>query len=78
MTVLFDVNNWEDDKEARNEYWRRLRQCYTDFDGELDDFIVFLNRQYGIRMSLTMTGEIAGDYAIVDEQAYLLFLMKYV
>lgn len=74
-------------RKKRNQYWSMLRQAKIDFIkltdqasveyeiGE-DAFYYYLRHNYGVQIEL-IDGNIAGDYAIVDEKKYLLFLLKY-
>lgn len=74
-------------RKKRNQYWSMLRRARADFIkltdqasieyeiGE-DAFYYYLAQNYGLQVEL-IDGSIAGDYVIVDEKKYLLFLLKY-
>ena len=74
-------------RKKRNQYWSMLRRARADFIklteqaaieyeiGE-DAFYYYLSQNYGLQVEL-IDGRIAGDYVIVDEQKYLLFLLKF-
>jgi hypothetical protein len=77
---------WEYRKK-RNQYWNMIRSAKRDFivltdqaalEYELGDeaFYYYLRQNYGLQVEL-IDGKIAGDYNIVDEKKYLLFLLKY-
>jgi len=74
-------------RKKRNRYWTMLRRAKLDFikltdqaciEYEIGDdaFFYYLQHNYGLRVEL-IDGNIAGEYVIVDEQKYLLFLLKY-
>jgi hypothetical protein len=39
-------------------------------------FFYYLKQNYGLQVE-TVDGKITGDYAVVNEQKYLIFLMKF-
>lgn len=74
-------------KDKRNRYWSMLRQAKLDFiklteqasiEYEIGDsaFYYYLQQNYGLQVEV-IDGKIAGEYAVVDEKKYLLFLMKF-
>jgi hypothetical protein len=86
MEVGGEKTLWEY-KKKRNHYWSMLRSARQDFivltdqaalEYEMGDdaFYYYLEQNYGLRVEL-IDGKIAGDYHIVDEKKYLLFLLKY-
>lgn len=82
-----DEKALQEHRKKRNQYWSMLRRAKLDFIkltdqacieyeiGE-DAFYYYLRQNYGLQVEL-IDGQIAGDYIIVDEQKYLLFLLKY-
>lgn len=85
-TLAFE--DWERERKTkRYRYWLMLRSAkeeFLDLTGEesteydiLDGaFYYYLERNYGLRVEL-IDGSIAGEYSIIDEKKYLLFLMKF-
>lgn len=79
---------WEAErKQKRNSYWAMLRKANADYiklteqaaiEYELGEgaFYYYLQHNYGLKVEL-IDGKIAGEYHIVDEKKYLLFLLKY-
>jgi hypothetical protein len=74
-------------RKKRNQYWSMLRRAKADFikltdqaciEYEMGDdaFYYYLRQNYGLQVEL-IDGKIAGDYVIVDEKKYLLFLLKF-
>ena len=72
-------------KEKRDEYWRRLRRAWADYEasdhgpyGEPNfaSFKYFMERRYGMRVN--MTGSDIGDtYEVINEAKHSLFVLKY-
>jgi hypothetical protein len=77
---------WDTENKAkRDEYWRRLRLAFKDYEnsdhgpyGEPNfaSFKYFMERRYGMRVDMTGSN-IAGTYQVIDEKKYSLFLLKY-
>lgn len=80
--------NWEQERKVRRDkYWQMLRSAKNDFIklteqasleyeiGE-DAFYYYLKQNYGLQVEL-IDGKIAGEYNIVDEKKYLMFLLKF-
>ena len=72
-------------KAKRNEYWRRLRAAWNDYEanelgpyGEpnFDSFNLLMQRRYGLRVNM-VAGNIDSSYQIIDETKHSLFLLKY-
>ena len=81
------IPSLREQREKRDQYWRMLFQARQDFlaltaqasieyDVDPGAFFYFLKQNYGLLVE-TVDGQITGDYAIVDEKKYLLFLLKY-
>jgi len=71
----------------RLQYWLMLRRAKDEFikltdqasiEYTIDDgaFFYYLEQNYGVEVEL-IDGKIAGEYNIVNEKKYLLFLLKY-
>ena len=64
-------------------FWERIRQCRDDFDQIKNQqdwmFVDWLVAEYGIQLQTQQTsGHIeVNRYDIVDEQRYMIFLLKY-
>jgi len=74
-------------RKSRDNYWKMLKRAKSDFielteqaslEYEIGDdaFYYYLRQNYGLQVEL-IDNKIAGEYAIVDEKKYLLFLMKF-
>lgn len=85
-TLAFE--DWERERKSkRYQYWKMLRSAkneFLDLTGQenteydiLDGaFYYYLERNYGLRVEL-IDGQIAGEYSVIDEKKYLLFLLKF-
>lgn len=84
--MVYEYHSWgAEDKARRNEYWRRLRAAWNDYQvsdlgpyGEpnLSSFKYFMERRYGLRVN--MVGDnIDNSYQIIDEKKHALFVLKY-
>ena len=68
-------------KEKRDEYWRRLRSAWRDYqlnedNPTFDEFNHYMLKRYGLKVSMT-AGNIADTYEVVNESKHSLFLLKY-
>jgi len=71
--INFRKNRWK--------YWSLLKlvrvefmEDKSNFDGY--DFETYLEDKYGIKMNM-VSGNITDGYQIVDEQKYLIFLLRF-
>jgi len=71
--ISFRKNRWK--------YWSLLKlvrvefmEDKSNFDGY--DFETYLEDKYGIKMNM-VNGNITDGYQIVDEQKYLIFLLRF-
>ena len=71
--IHFRKNRWK--------YWNLLKLVRVEFmedkihfDGY--DFEMYLKNKYGIKMNM-LDGSISDGYEIVDEQKYLIFLLRF-
>jgi len=68
----------------RAKHWRMIREC-RDTEFYLTDttktawmlFFAHMKNKWGIQLANDPEGNIVADIIIVDEQKYLLFLLKY-
>ena len=79
---------WDQERKLnRNRYWGMLRKAKDDFiklteqasiEHEMGEgaFYYYLQQNYGLKVEL-IDGKIGGEHAVVDEQKYLLFILKY-
>ena len=74
---------YEEDREAlrafrikRNEHWARLRKAKAEYKWQ-DGFPEWIERTYGLSLTLNGQGNITNNYEIVDEKKYVTFLLKY-
>lgn len=82
-----DEKALQEQRKKRNQYWSMLRRAKADFikltdqasiEYEMGDnaFYYYLKQNFGLQVEL-IDSSIAGDYNVVNEQKYLLFLLKY-
>lgn len=68
-------------KEKRNNYWRRLRTAFAEYqtknpEGNLHSFRYYMEHQYGVRVNM-VSDNIDGSYQIIDDAKHTMFLLKY-
>ncbi len=82
MTGFNSKRAMAEDRIDRDRYWSGLskaakeyyKQCgHPNPDGLQD----YLKEHYGILMVLTTGQMITGDYSVIDEKKYLIFLLKF-
>jgi hypothetical protein len=84
-----DIKTIQEQRKKRDQYWAMLYQARQDFlffmlsdrssleyDPDPGAFFYYLKQNYGLQVA-TVDGQITGDYAVIDEKKYLLFLLKY-
>jgi len=82
-----DIEALQEQRKKRDRYWSMLRSAKNEFyrlvgqSGMADymdegAFFYYLRQNYGLQVEL-IDGKIAGEYAVVDEKKYLLFLIKF-
>lgn len=81
-------HRWEEERKAkRNKYWQMLRSAKNDFLKLTDQasieydigegaFYYYLQQNYGLKVEL-IDGKISGEYTIVDDKKYTIFLLKF-
>jgi hypothetical protein len=69
-------NYWLMLQNARNEYFDLVGQSAEYEEWSVGGFYYYLRQYYGIQVE-TIDGKITGEYAITDEQKYLMFIMKF-
>jgi hypothetical protein len=86
--IEFSGREWEEQRKAkRDRYWRMLRSAKNEFlnltgqeSAEYDildgAFYYYLERNYGLKVEL-IDGQISGEYSVINEKKYLLFLLKF-
>lgn len=62
--------------ESRQEFLKLTEQAQIEYDIPSGAFFYYLKQNYGLQVE-TIDGQITGNYAVVNEQKYLLFLMKF-
>jgi len=67
-------NYWNALKLVRKEYMETLAVLEGQFDAY--DFEDYLEKNYGVKMNM-VNGNITDGYKIMDEQLYLIFLLKF-
>jgi hypothetical protein len=82
-----DIETIQEQRKKRDRYWAMLYSARQDFlaltaqasieyDIDPGAFFYFLKHNYGLQVD-TVGGQITGDYLVIDEKKYLLFLLKY-
>jgi hypothetical protein len=82
-----DIPSLQEQRRKRDQYWAMLynaRQEFlkvtgqppTDINMNPGAFFYYLKQYYGLLVE-TVDGKITGEYAVIDEQKYLIFLMKF-
>lgn len=69
-------NYWAMLYEARQEFLKLTQQAAAEYDTDPGAFYYYLKQNYGLQVE-TIDGKITGEYAVVNEQKYLLFIMKF-
>jgi hypothetical protein len=69
------------DRKRRNDFWsilKKLRDEYQSENAQFDayEFEEWITDKYGIQLNF-VEGNIGGDYQIVDEQKYIVYLLKF-
>jgi hypothetical protein len=87
MATIPNIQDYDDDdpniEQRRNRwnYWealKKVRKEYMAQNKEFDayDFEDYLTGKYGLKMNI-VNRNITDGYEIVDEQKYLIFLLKF-
>ena len=87
MATISQIQDYDDDdpeidkRKNRWNYWealKKVRKEYMSQNNEFDayDFEDYLTGQYGLKMNI-VNGNITDGYEIVNEQKYLIFLLKF-
>jgi hypothetical protein len=69
------------DRKRRNDFWailKKLRDEFQDDHAQFDAYVfeAWVEKKYGIKLNFVQ-GSIGGDYKIVDEQKYIVYLLKF-
>lgn len=78
------MNETEANTEKRRmidgQYWVALKkvaqECF-DTTGSTDNLSGYLKQHYGIGMDLEPNKILTADFTVIDEQKYLIFIMKF-
>ena len=89
MTIIPPIQDYDDDdpnieqRKKRWDYWAALKLVRKEYmddakNGEFDafDFEDYIEEKYGIKMNI-VDGNITDGYKIMDEQKYIVFLLKF-
>ena len=82
-----DIDSVQTQRTKRDRYWAMLysarqefltltAQAQLEYDIPSGAFFYYLKQNYGLQVEL-IDGKIAGEYAIIDEKKYLLFLLRF-
>lgn len=77
----------QEQRKKRDQYWAMLYKARQEFLNLTDQarleyeipngaFFYYLTQNYGLQVEL-IDGQITGEYAVVNEKKYLIFLMKF-
>lgn len=61
---------------ARQEFLKLTEQAQAEYETPMGAFFYYLKQNYGLQVEL-IDGQIAGEYSVIDEKKYLMFLMKF-
>ena len=62
--------------ESRQEFIKLTEQVTAGYDTDPGAFFYYLKQNYGLHVE-TIDSKITGDYTVVDEKKYLIYLLKY-
>lgn len=62
--------------DARQEFLQLTEQVAAEYNTDPGAFYYYLRQNYGLQVE-TVDSKITGEYAVVDEKKYLIFLMKF-
>jgi hypothetical protein len=70
---------WQRLRSARSEYIELTGDNPGSFDFIKDNggFYTWMQNKYGIKVRFSSTGEITGDFDIVNEQKFTFFLLRF-
>jgi len=82
-----NIPSLQEQRRKRDQYWRMLYQARQEYlkltDQEAAEFNInssaffyYLKQHYGLLVE-TVDDKITGEYAVIDEKKYLVFLLKY-
>ena len=82
LSQPIDLEKYREYQRRLQWYYRTLYDCRTEFGRDVrhDDDCTFKDwmlETYGIGIVFDGDGNTKGDYDIVDEQKYVVFLLKY-
>ena len=69
-------NYWAMLHRARQEFLQLTEQAQLEYDIPSGAFFYYLTQNYGLQVE-TIDSNITGEYSVVDEKKYLIFLMKF-
>jgi hypothetical protein len=76
-----NVNHWQDESDdrrhKRDKYWQTLGKIAKSLNGRESEIDVYMLEHYGIKMIRDEFGLIATEYEVVDQEKYLIFVLKY-
>jgi hypothetical protein len=67
---------WKMLYNARQEFLKLTEQVSAEYDIDPGAFYYYLTQNYGLQVE-TVDGKITGNYAVINEKKYLLFLIKF-
>jgi hypothetical protein len=82
-----DIISLQEQRRKRDQYWKMLYEARQEFlritglAAEYEEWASrglyhYVEHMYGLRVEL-IDGKITGEYAVIDEKKYLLFLLKF-
>ena len=69
-------NYWAMLYKARQEFMHLTNQAELEYDTPPGAFFYYLKQNYGLQVE-TIDGKITGEYAVVNEKKFLVFIMKF-
>lgn len=77
---------WEQERKSRRtQYWAMLKRAWNDYkagygdeyyEANLSGFRYWMERTWGVQIEV-VDGNFGAEYAVSDEQKFLLFRIKY-
>jgi hypothetical protein len=80
MNEVYDDKTISDSrlKERRDQWWNILWTVRRKFrNNGASDFDTWLTETYGVKIVYTSCGMISPEYEVVDEEKFILLLLKY-
>ncbi len=78
------IKDYDDDSpnikfhENREQYWQMLKDEKEKYTNDtMVDWLQGVEEEYGMRPTFNDTGDFTDMYEVIDQQKYLIYLLKY-